>query len=89
MKRKAKTVNDDLRQEYDFASMTGGVRGKYRDRLASSSNIIVLDDDVADAFGTDKDVNDALRALLALAATVGRTEKLPNKPLPPTGSASG
>ena len=29
MSRQANIANNDMRPEYDFASMTGGVRGKY------------------------------------------------------------
>jgi hypothetical protein len=55
---------DDLRPEYDFS---GGVRGKYADRFAEGTNVIVLDPDVAKSFKTSKEVNDALRRLKRLA----------------------
>ena len=45
---KANRHNDnDLRPEYDFASMKGGVRGKYVARLRKGSNLILLDPEVA------------------------------------------
>jgi hypothetical protein len=66
-----------LRREYDFASMSGGVRGKYVARLRAGSNVVLLDDDVAAAFPSSTAVNDALRALLALASQIRR---------PPAGS---
>jgi len=50
-----------IRREYDF---TGGVRGKYADRYPST-NIIILDPDVAERFPTSESVNRALRKLLA------------------------
>jgi len=58
--------------EYDFA---GGVRGKYAERFAAGTNVIVLDDDVAALFPTSVEVNDALRLLARLArrATANRT----------------
>lgn len=62
-------VNDTLRSEYrreDFGPM---VRGKYAARLKESSNIVVLDPDLAQAFPNTKAVNDALRGLLELAQT--------------------
>ncbi len=52
---------DSMREEYDFS---GGVRGKYADRFAEGSNVVVLDPDVAAAFTTREAVNDALRERL-------------------------
>jgi hypothetical protein len=46
--------------EYDFSN---GVRGKYVDRFAKGSNVIVLDPDVAEVFPDSESVNQALRAL--------------------------
>ena len=52
---------DDIRPEYDFSK---GVRNKYAARLKPGSQIIILDPDVAAAFGDAKAVNTALRTLL-------------------------
>ena len=57
---------DELRSEYhreDFGAM---VRGKYA-RMRESSNVVVLDPDVAEAFPNAQVVNQTLRALLELA----------------------
>jgi hypothetical protein len=62
-----KTSKEELRPEYDFAAMKGGVRGKYADRYAKGANIILLDDDVAEVFHDDESVNDALRSLIKIA----------------------
>jgi len=51
----------DMRAEYDFS---GGVRGKYAERYAQGTNVVVLDPDVAAAFPTRKAVNEALREQL-------------------------
>ena len=67
--KKADTAPDELRSEYrreDFGPM---VRGKYAARLRESSNIVVLDPEIAEAFPNTKAVNDALRGLLELART--------------------
>jgi hypothetical protein len=56
--------------EHDFASMKGGVRGKYVKRLRSGSNLVLLEPDVAAAFPTDAAVNKALRAALEVASAV-------------------
>jgi len=50
-----------MRKEYDFA---GGVRGKYADRFAEGTNLVVLDADIARRFTTSEEVNRALRRLL-------------------------
>jgi hypothetical protein len=67
--KKVDTVSDELRPEYrreDFGPM---VRGKYAARMRESSNIVVLDPDVAEAFPNAQAVNQALRGLLELAKT--------------------
>lgn len=51
----------EMLDEYDF---TGGVRGKYVERLANRKNIIVLEPDVAEVFTDSESVNQALRGLL-------------------------
>jgi hypothetical protein len=56
-------LEDDMRDEYDFS---GGVRGKYVDRFAEGSNVVVLDPDVARVFTDSQSVNEALRALAAI-----------------------
>ena len=65
--KKANAASDEVRAEYrreDFGPM---VRGKYATRLRESSNIIVLEPEIAEAFPNAKAVNDALRGLLTLA----------------------
>ncbi len=87
MKRVRRRAGEELRPEYDFASMQGGVRGKYAERLGHGTNIVVLEDDVAAAFPTDDAVNGALRVVLEAAALVNRGKKARNPPLRPAGSA--
>ncbi len=65
--KKVVKIPDDLRSEYDFALMTGGVRGKYADSYRQGVNIVKLDDDVSAAFPDEKAVNDALRSLIRIA----------------------
>jgi len=60
-------TQDDLRAEYDFSSMSGGVRGKYFDRANKGSNLVLLDPDVAKAFPSQEAVNRALRMLAEIA----------------------
>ena len=63
--KKIEPEEDDLRPEYDFSRMKGGVRGKYVDRYREGTNLVLLDPDVAAAFPDAKAVNEALRLLLA------------------------
>ncbi len=66
MKQVTITTKDDpdMLDEYDF---TGGVRGKYVERFAAGSNIVVLSADVVPFFPTSKSVNEALRMLVKIA----------------------
>ena len=65
--KKSKKHDDDLKPEYDFASMKGGVRGKYFEEVAAGSNLVLLDPDVAKAFPSQEAVNQALRMLAEVA----------------------
>ena len=60
-------MEDELRSEYDFSQMQGGVRGKYIERYRAGTNLVLLDPDVARAFPNDIAVNDALRMLIQVA----------------------
>ncbi len=61
------TVNDEMRPEYDFSD---GVRGKYYEAYTQSSNVVVLDPDVAEIFRDSASVNEALRLLAKIAKSV-------------------
>lgn len=60
-------TEDDLRPEYDFSQLKGGVRGKYVERYKAGTNLVLLAPDVADVFPTDEAVNEALRLLIKIA----------------------
>ena len=81
MRKGSKAAVAEMRAEYDFASMKGGVRGKYVRRLRSGSNLVLLEPDMAEAFPTDAAVNQALRAALNVASVVSRSKRMPNKAL--------
>jgi len=51
---------NQMRPEYDFS---GAVRGKYYQRYLESTNVVVLDPDVAKRFKNSTAVNEALRSL--------------------------
>ena len=76
-----KNNQDDIRPEYNFSSMQGGVRGKYAARFRAGTNLVLLDPEVAEAFPTDAAVNQTLRAVLDMANEVrlpgrGRTSSV-------------
>ena len=63
--KKAKTeLNDWLRPEYKRSDFGELVRGKYANRIRKSTNVIVLDPQVAEVFPNDEAVNNALRGLM-------------------------
>ncbi len=72
-------LEDELRSEYDFSKIEGGVRGKYVERYQAGTNLVLLDPDVAQAFPTSNSVNDALRLLMQIAQ-----RQKPNNALEPT-----
>jgi hypothetical protein len=65
-----KNSANDIRPEYDFSSMKGGVQGKYAARYRAGTNLVLLDPEVAAAFPTDTAVNQTLRAVLDMATEV-------------------
>ena len=73
---------DELRPEYDLASLKGGVRGKYYARATAGTTLVLLERDVAEAFPDGSAVNRALRAFLR-----SKQDGQPNKALQPTSRA--
>ena len=76
-----------MRAEYDFASMKGGVRGKYAQRVREGTNIVLIEPEVAEAFPTEQAVNEALKGVLNTTRAVRNTGGLPNRALQPTSRA--
>ncbi len=73
MQEKAQKVNGDfmkvmasdpdMLEDYDFSQ---GVRGKYAERYAEGTNVIVIDPDLIKIFPDHAAVNEALRSLAAV-----------------------
>lgn len=59
--------NDDLRPEYDLSRLKGGVRGKYYQRAAVGTNLVLIEPDLATLFPNAEAVNRALRVLAEAA----------------------
>ena len=87
MKKTTSPLTDELRPEYDFASMKGGVRGKYAGRAGIGTNIVLIQPEVAAAFPTEQAVNQALLGMLNTTRTVRMSGGLPNSALQPTSRA--
>ncbi len=73
--------SDDLRPEYEL-DFSKAVRGKHYKQYMESSNVVVLEGDVAARFPNAASVNAALHAMLQFAAqaaslTSGTTEAAP------------
>jgi hypothetical protein len=74
---------DELRSEYDLASLSGRVRGKYYARATAGTTLVLLEPDVAKAFPNGSSVNAALRAYLG-AEQNGRRKAAIKQSQPPT-----
>lgn len=82
MKKAKRTGKNELRTEYKRSDFpTGLVRGKYAECLRESSNIVVLEPEVARAFPNQEAVNKALLSLIQIA------EKAARQTSPSTGRA--
>jgi len=76
MKKVKRTQKDELRAEYNLSDFPAPmVRGKYAKRLKESSNIVVLNPEVAKVFPNEEAVNSALLSLIKLAKTMTRPTK--------------
>jgi hypothetical protein len=76
-KAKSQAADADMLPEYDFS---GAVRGKYYERFIRSSNVVLLEPDVAAAFPNSASVNQALRALASVARKSARVMRRPSSP---------
>lgn len=70
MKKTNTKSENEMRAEYDFASMKGGVRGKYHKPYRAGTNLVLLDPKLAAVFPTDAAVNNALRAVVNMMEVV-------------------
>jgi len=77
MKKASRKPADDLRSEYKRSDFGTFVRGKYAQRAAEETNVVVLEPKVAKAFPNDRAVNTALRGVL-------RARKRPARRTAPT-----
>ena len=67
MKKPTKGISGELREQYKPSDFPKLVRGKYVGRLRKSSNVIILDPELAELFPNSDAVNAALRSLSEIA----------------------
>jgi hypothetical protein len=86
-KASAKTLDDDLRPEYDLSQLKGGVRGKYYRQAAAGTNLMLIEPELAEVFRDADSVNRALRLLMdtaqAVAGSARRRHGGPSKHIQP------
>ena len=68
--KRVRSTSDELRAEYKRSDFKKLERGKYYERIRKSSNVVVLDPEVAAVFPNSAAVNKALRSLLEGAGSV-------------------
>lgn len=69
--KKEPSKKKEMLEEYDFSQ---GERGKYAERYAAGTNVVLLAPDVAAAFPTAESVNETLRALIKIAQRNGTAQ---------------
>lgn len=57
----------ELRDEYDLSTMTVVPKGRYAPHRRVGKNIVLLAEDVVEAFPTDEAVNEALRLVMRIS----------------------
>jgi hypothetical protein len=70
--KKVKSATNELRPEYKRSDFKKVERGKYYERVKASSNVVVLDPEVAAVFPNSAAVNKALRSLAEVAESASR-----------------
>jgi hypothetical protein len=71
VKKSSAPEDSETLDGYDFSR---GVRGKYAERHAAGSNVVVHSPDVAESFPDSQSVNQALRALVRIARQQAKEE---------------
>jgi len=68
--KKVKSTSDELRAQFKRSDFKKLERGKYYERIRASSNVVVLDPEVAAVFPNSAAVNKALHSLVEVAESV-------------------
>jgi hypothetical protein len=75
MKKAKKLPGGELRSKYTRSDFDVLARGKYTERLRQSSNVVVIDPEVAELFPNGASGNAALRALAEIAKRAGSVQR--------------
>jgi len=67
----------ELRDEYDLSTMRVVAKGRYAPHRRVGKNVVLLAEDVAEAFPTDEAVNEALRLVLRISEVPARYSAKP------------
>ncbi len=78
--KKVKSTSEELRAEYKRSDFKKLERGKYYERIRASSNVVLLDPEVAAVFPNSAAVNKALHSLLEVAESVSGQTSGSNRP---------
>jgi hypothetical protein len=78
--KKTKSRSDELRPEYKLSDFKKLERGKYYERVKESSNVVVLDPEVAAVFRNSAAVNEALHSLIDVGSRVSRLASASHRP---------
>ena len=72
MENSKSELGDEMRPDYDRASLGQGVRGKHFQEYQAGNNVAFLTPEVRAAFPTDQELNEALSLLIRLAKREGQ-----------------
>ena len=75
--KKDKFTSQEFRAEYKRSDFKKLERGKYFERMQTSSNVVVLDREVAAVFPNSVAVNKALHTLVEVAESVSALKSRP------------
>lgn len=74
-KVKSSELNDWGKREYKPSDLGEMVRGKYVARIRESTNVVVIEPQVAKLFSNDRAVNNALRKLAKTKSGIRSTKR--------------
>ena len=78
--KKAKPKSDELRREYRRSDFKKLERGKYYQRVKASSNVVLLEPEIAAVFPNSAAVNKALYSLIEVAKAMSSSARSHPRP---------
>jgi hypothetical protein len=70
----------ELRDEYELSIMTVVPKGRYAPPRRAGKNVVLLAEDVVEAFPTDEAVNEALRLVMRISEVPAKYSTEPTGP---------